>query len=135
MKRIIFSLVVLLGVTAAQAAKPRTSLQVYSTKKQTITGFGGACCDGAMKPFGTDNACVSKLYGAKSKIGLNILRCRRLRLSRSVAASSSEHLGRLPASIRLTAPLRVVTLTIRETSGASCARTAMRSSSRGLIPS
>jgi glucuronoarabinoxylan endo-1,4-beta-xylanase len=74
MKKIIFSLVVLLGVTAAQAAKPRTSLIVYDTKKQTITGFGGACCDGAMKPFGTDNACVSKLYGAKSKIGLNILR-------------------------------------------------------------
>ena len=74
MKRIILSLVVLLGVTAAQAAKPRTSLQVYNTKKQTITGFGGACCDGAMKPFGDDNACVGKLYGAKSKIGLNILR-------------------------------------------------------------
>ena len=74
MKRIILSLVVLLGITAVYAAKPRTSLKVYSTKKQTITGFGGACCDGAMKPFGTDNACVSKLYGAKSKIGLNILR-------------------------------------------------------------
>ena len=57
-----------------QAAKPRTSLKVSSTRKQTVTGFGGACCDGAMKPFGTDNACVSKLYGAKSKIGLNILR-------------------------------------------------------------
>jgi glucuronoarabinoxylan endo-1,4-beta-xylanase len=74
MKRIILSLVVLLGVTAAQAGKPRTSLQVYNTKKQTVTGFGGACCDGAMKPFGNDNACVGKLYGAKSKIGLNILR-------------------------------------------------------------
>ena len=74
MKRILLSLVVLLGVTAVQAAKPRTSLKVYDTKKQTITGFGGACCDGAMKPFGTDNACVSKLYGAKSKIGLNIMR-------------------------------------------------------------
>ena len=74
MKRIILSFVVLLGVTAVQAGKPRTSLQVYNTKKQTVTGFGGACCDGAMKPFGNDNACVSKLYGAKSKIGLNILR-------------------------------------------------------------
>ena len=49
MKRILLSLVVLLGVTAVQAAKPRTSLKVYDTKKQTITGFGGACCDGAMK--------------------------------------------------------------------------------------
>jgi len=47
---------------------------VYDNRKQTITGFGGACCDGAMKPFGTDNACVGRLYGAKSKIGLNILR-------------------------------------------------------------
>lgn len=74
MKRIIFSLIVLMGVSAVQAAKPRNSLTVYDTKKQAITGFGGACCDGAMKPFGTDNACVSKLYGAKSKIGLNIMR-------------------------------------------------------------
>ena len=49
-------------------------MTVYDTRKQTVTGFGGACCDGAMKPFGTDNACVSKLYGPKSKIGLNILR-------------------------------------------------------------
>ena len=76
MKKTILSLVVLMGVTATQAAKPRTSLKVYNTKKQTITGFGGACCDGAMKPFGDDNACVSKLYGPGklSKIGLNILR-------------------------------------------------------------
>jgi glucuronoarabinoxylan endo-1,4-beta-xylanase len=69
--------VFILGIATAmsvQAAKPRTSLQVYDKRKQTVTGFGGACCDGAMKPFGTDNACVSKLYGAKSKIGLNILR-------------------------------------------------------------
>ena len=59
---------------AVQAAKPRSSLTVSSTRKQTVSGFGGACCDGAMKPFGTDNGCVSKLYGPKSKIGLNILR-------------------------------------------------------------
>jgi len=74
MRKIILSLVVLMGVTATQAAKPRTSLRVYDTKKQTVTGFGGACCDGAMKPFGTDNACVNKLYGKRSKIGLNIMR-------------------------------------------------------------
>ena len=74
MKRILLSLVVLLGVTATQAAKPRTSLIVYDTKKQTITGFGAACCDGAMKPFGEDNGPVSKLYGAESEIGLNIMR-------------------------------------------------------------
>ena len=75
MKRITTSLIIVLAaVMTIQAAKPRTSLTVYDTRKQTITGFGGACCDGAMKPFGTDNACVSKLYGPKSKIGLNILR-------------------------------------------------------------
>ena len=74
MKRILTTIIVLAAVTAIQAAKPRTSLKVSDTRMQTITGFGGACCDGAMKPFGTDNACVSKLYGYKSKIGLNILR-------------------------------------------------------------
>ena len=74
MKKIILSLIVLLGVTAVHAAKPRTTLKVSSTKKQTVTGFGGACCDGAMKPFAEDNAPVDKLYGADSEIGLNILR-------------------------------------------------------------
>ena len=74
MKRIIFSIIVLLGATAMKAAPARTSLKVLDTRKQTVTGFGGACCDGAMKPFGTDNACVGKLYGHKSKIGLNIMR-------------------------------------------------------------
>ena len=75
MKSIFTSIVLLMAVTTTvQAAKPRSSLTVYDTRKQTVTGFGGACCDGAMKPFGTDNACVGKLYGAKSKIGLNILR-------------------------------------------------------------
>jgi glucuronoarabinoxylan endo-1,4-beta-xylanase len=74
MKKTIIISLLLAASTAVQAAKPRTSLKVYDTRYQTITGFGGACCDGAMKPFGTDNACVSKLYGAKSKIGLNILR-------------------------------------------------------------
>lgn len=74
MKKIILSLIVLLGVTAVHAGKPRTTLKVSNTLKQTITGFGGACCDGAMKPFAEDNAPVDKLYGADSEIGLNILR-------------------------------------------------------------
>ena len=75
MKKVIVSIIVLAAASMTiQAAKPRTSLVVKSTQKQTVTGFGGACCDGAMKPFGTDNACVSKLYGPKSKIGLNIMR-------------------------------------------------------------
>ena len=74
MKRIITTVIVLAAVIGIEAAKPRTSLTIYNTRKQHITGFGGACCDGAMKPFGTDNACMSKLYGPKSKIGLNIMR-------------------------------------------------------------
>ncbi|MCR5680143.1 MAG: endo-1,4-beta-xylanase xyn5A [Prevotella sp.] len=57
-----------------QAAKPTYSLVVYNTRCQTITGFGAASCDGAMKPFGDDTSPASKLYGAKSKIGLNIMR-------------------------------------------------------------
>ena len=74
MKRIITFIIMLAATIGIQAAKPRTSLTVKDVRKQTITGFGGACCDGAMKPFGTDNACVGRLYGSKSKIGLNILR-------------------------------------------------------------
>ena len=74
MKKFIFLMILMVAANAVEAAKPRTSLKVYATKKQHVTGFGGACCDGAMKPFGTDNACVGRLYGPKSKIGLNILR-------------------------------------------------------------
>ena len=54
MKRFLLSMILIVAVTAIQAAKPTTSLKVYATKKQHITGFGGACCDGAMKPFGDD---------------------------------------------------------------------------------
>ena len=74
MKKIITTVLVLFVAIGIQAAKPRTSLIVYNTHKQTVTGFGGACCDGAMKPFGDDNACVGRLFGPRSKIGLNILR-------------------------------------------------------------
>lgn len=74
MKKIFTTVLVLFVAIGIQAAKPRTSLIVYNTHKQTVTGFGGACCDGAMKPFGDDNACVGRLFGPRSKIGLNILR-------------------------------------------------------------
>jgi glucuronoarabinoxylan endo-1,4-beta-xylanase len=74
MKKVLTTILALTAVIAVQAAKPRTSLVVKDTRKQTISGFGGACCDGAMCPFGNDNACVKKLYGPNSKIGLNILR-------------------------------------------------------------
>jgi len=75
MKKVIVSIIVLAAASlSVQAQKPRTSLRVNSTQKQTITGFGGACCDGAMCPLGTDTKSVSLLYGSQSKIGLNILR-------------------------------------------------------------
>ena len=74
MKRIFTCMMALAAFTSMQAAKPRYVLTVNNEPMQKITGFGGACCDGAMKPFGTDNAPVSKLYGYRSKIGLNILR-------------------------------------------------------------
>ena len=74
MKKILLLFFAVAVTVGSQAAKPQTSLQVYDIRKQTVTGFGGACCDGAMKPFGTDNACMSKLYGSISKIGLNIMR-------------------------------------------------------------
>ena len=74
MKKTIFITILLAATMAVQAAKPRTALTVNNVRMQTITGFGGACCDGAMKPFGTDNKPVSLLYGYRSKIGLNILR-------------------------------------------------------------
>ena len=74
MKKILTLFLAIAVTVGSYAAKPRTSLQVYSTRKQTVSGFGGACCDGAMKPFGTDNACVGRLFGPRSKIGLNILR-------------------------------------------------------------
>ena len=74
MKKILLLFFAVAVSVGSQAAKPQTSLQVYDIRKQTVTGFGGACCDGAMKPFGTDNACMSKLYGSISKIGLNIMR-------------------------------------------------------------
>ena len=74
MKKILTLFFAVAVTVGSQAAKPQTSLQVFGTRKQTVTGFGGACCDGAMKPFGEDNACVSRLFGPRSKIGLNILR-------------------------------------------------------------
>ena len=72
MKKIFTTMLALAAVTAIQAAS--ISLAVKDTRKQTITGFGAASCDGAMKPFGTDTQPARLLYGAESKIGLNIMR-------------------------------------------------------------
>ena len=72
MKKIFTTMLALATVTAIQAAS--ISIAVKDTRKQTITGFGAASCDGAMKPFGTDTQPARLLYGAESKIGLNIMR-------------------------------------------------------------
>lgn len=74
MKRFFTSMILLVvAITATEAAKP-VGITVYNTPKQTITGFGAACCDGAMCPYGTDTNPVKLLYGPQSKIGLNIMR-------------------------------------------------------------
>ena len=69
------------GVAAALALSSLTTasaatitVTVDSTRYQHITGFGAACCDGAMRPFGSDTYPVRLLYGPTSKIGLNIMR-------------------------------------------------------------
>ena len=62
----------LLSLLAVQAKN--ITITVSKTKYQTITGFGAACCDGAMCPYGTDTRPVQLLYGKQSKIGLNIMR-------------------------------------------------------------
>ncbi len=72
MKRIFTSIFVLAVALSVHALT--ITLTVNSTRKQTVTGFGAACCDGAMCPFGTDTQPVKLLYGPTSKIGLNIMR-------------------------------------------------------------
>ena len=72
MKKIItFIFLLAVGMTARAAT---ITLTVNSTRVQTVTGFGAACCDGAMCPFGTDTQPVRLLYGPQSAIGLNIMR-------------------------------------------------------------
>ena len=61
-------------VTAMAVQAGDISVKVLATRYQTITGFGAACCDGAMCPFGNDTQPVKLLYGPTSQIGLNIMR-------------------------------------------------------------
>ena len=72
MKRFLSSVFVLVAATTIHAAT--ISVTVNATRKQTVTGFGAACCDGAMCPFGNDTQPVRLLYGPTSRIGLNIMR-------------------------------------------------------------
>lgn len=73
MKRFL-SITTLLLATAITTQAGNITITVKNVRKQTITGFGAACCDGAMKPYGTDTQPVKLLYGPTSKIGLNIMR-------------------------------------------------------------
>ncbi len=72
MKKTLFTILAFIAGTAVQAKD--ITITVRNTKYQTITGFGAACCDGAMCPFGTDTKPVELLYGKLSKVGLNIMR-------------------------------------------------------------
>ncbi|MBQ7442752.1 MAG: endo-1,4-beta-xylanase xyn5A [Bacteroidaceae bacterium] len=72
MKQLIV-LLVALGMSAA-AHGINIKITVDSTRQQRVTGFGAACCDGAMCPFGNDTEPVKLLYGRTSRVGLNIMR-------------------------------------------------------------
>ncbi len=72
-KRILtFSLAALSLFAVAHARS--VTVTITKTQYQHITGFGAACCDGAMRPFGTDTRPVELLYGKFSRVGLNIMR-------------------------------------------------------------
>ena len=72
MRKIITTALTLVTAVAVHAAT--ITITVTDNRLQTITGFGAACCDGAMCPFGTDTNPVKLLYGPQSQIGLNIMR-------------------------------------------------------------
>ena len=72
MKRLFATVLALVAVMVGKATT--YTIMVSDTRLQTVTGFGGASCDGAMCPFGSDTNPVKLLYGKESKIGLNIMR-------------------------------------------------------------
>ena len=72
MNRFITLVLALAATTAIHALT--VTITVKDTRYQKVTGFGAACCDGAMCPLGTDTQPVKLLYGPTSKIGLNIMR-------------------------------------------------------------
>lgn len=73
MKKLL-SLILVLSASISAFAQKSIAITVKSTEYQTITGFGAACCDGMMCPFGSDTQPVRLLYGPTSKVGLNIMR-------------------------------------------------------------
>lgn len=72
MKKFLYTFILLAVTSTALAAN--ITLTVKNTRYQKVTGFGAACCDGAMEPHGSDTKPVDLLYGEQSPIGLNILR-------------------------------------------------------------
>lgn len=72
MKKVFTLIIALVAVGAAYAGNKMLVIKDY--RYQTVTGFGAACCDGAMCPYGSDVQPVRLLYGEQSKIGLNIMR-------------------------------------------------------------
>ena len=72
MKKVFTTLVALAAASSIQAAV--IPLIIKDEAKQHVTGFGAACCDGAMKPYGTETAPVKLLYDPQYKICLNIMR-------------------------------------------------------------
>ena len=67
MKKFITTVLLFAAMTTVQAAT--YTVTVNSARQQTITGFGAACCDGAMCPYASDTNPVKLLYGKESKIG------------------------------------------------------------------
>ena len=72
MRKIITTILAAAALTTVQAST--YVVTVNNVRQQTITGFGAACCDGAMCPYGSDTNPVKLLYGQQSPIGLNIMR-------------------------------------------------------------
>jgi glucuronoarabinoxylan endo-1,4-beta-xylanase len=72
-KKIITTVFALALVTGVFAAK-RFYMTITDNRLQTITGFGAACCYGAMEPYANDTQPVKLLFGDESPIGLNIMR-------------------------------------------------------------
>ena len=69
-----FGEVLVRSMVLTGADAPTVQITVTDQRAQKITGFGAACCDGAMYPYGKDTEPVKLLYGPQSEVGLNIMR-------------------------------------------------------------
>ena len=89
MRKIITTVFMLAAVTIVNAQQ-KVTLHVTGNQLQKITGFGAACCFGAMEPFAKDTKPVELLYGDESAIGLNIMR---MEIACAWTAMTSSSLG------------------------------------------